>query len=98
MGKDEELKSTKYQGGDVLSDEDEDDNDNYTFTSPIENINMIQHFLDAMKSIELRDGGGLTASLQNGLDEQDKARLQELVSTAQIQQLLLASVNKSNSS
>lgn len=98
MGKDEEFKSTKYSGGDLLSDEEEEDEeDNYIFTSPIENMNMIQHFLDAMKSIELRDGGGaLTASLQNGLDDQDKARLQELVNTAQIQQLLLTSANANN--
>lgn len=94
MGKDEEFKSIKYSGGggDVLSDDEEDEEDNYIFTSPIENMNMIQYFLDAMKSIELRDGGGaLTASLQNGLDEKDQARLQELVSTARIQQLLLTS-------
>ena len=95
MGKDDEFKSIKYSGGDVLSEEDEEEN--YIFTSPIENMNMIQHFLDAMKTIELRDGGGaLTASLQNGLNEQDKARLQELVSTAQIQQLLLTSANTNN--
>lgn len=82
MGKEAAGKRDKYSGGELMDDDDESMED-FTFTSPIENLNVIQHFLDTMTLLQQRDGGALTASLQAGLGEEDKARLQELIVTAQ---------------
>lgn len=81
----EENKSKKYSGGELLEDDGDDDSfEDTEFTSPIENMNVIQHFLDAMNALQQREGGAaLTASLQAGLGEEDRGRLQGLVQLAQ---------------
>lgn len=84
MGKDAAKKSTKYANGELLEDGSDDDSmDELDFTSPIENMNVVQHFLDTMAMLQQRDGGALTTSLQAGLNEEDAARLQSLFVIAQ---------------
>jgi len=80
MGRDQEEKAAKYAGGDLLMDDES--MEDFTFTSPIENMNIVQHFLDTMNSLEAQGGGALTASLQASLDAEDKQRLQELIANA----------------
>ena len=82
MGKSAEGKRDKYSGGELVGDDDDESMEDFTFTSPIENMNVIQHFLDTMTLLQQRDGGALTTSLQAGLDGEDKQRLQELIATA----------------
>jgi hypothetical protein len=78
------IKKHRYSGGELQEDgSDDDEMDDLAFTSPIENMNVIQHFLDTMGAMQARDGGSaLTASLQAGLGEEDKARLQGLIALA----------------
>lgn len=71
----------KYSGGELL--DDDESMEDFSFTSPIENMNVVQHFLDTMAALQLRDGGALTTSLQAGLGEEDKQRLIELIAAAQ---------------
>lgn len=71
----------KYSGGELL--DDDESMEDFSFTSPIENMNVVQHFLDTMAQLQLRDGGALTTSLQAGLGEEDKQRLIELIAAAQ---------------
>jgi len=82
MGKAAEGKRDKYSGGELIGDDDDESMEDFSFTSPIENMNVIQHFLDTMTLLQQRDGGALTTSLQAGLDGDDKQRLQELIATA----------------
>lgn len=82
MGKDD-VKRAKYSGGEFEGDSDDDSMEDLSFTSPIENMNVVQHFLDTMNMLQLRDGGALTTSLQAGLGEEDRGRLQQLIATAQ---------------
>lgn len=71
----------KYSGGELL--DDDESMEDFSFTSPIENMNVVQHFLDTMAQLQLRDGGALTTSLQAGLGDEDKQRLLELIAAAQ---------------
>jgi hypothetical protein len=82
LGK-EEGKRSKYSGGELDGESDDDSYEDMSFTSPIENMNVTQHFLDVMTMLQQRDGGALTASLQAGLGAEDTARLQKLIVTAQ---------------
>ena len=87
--------SKRYLAGHAADDGDEDggeeddyldddgSEDDFAFTSPIENMNVLQHFLDTMQQLQQRDGGALTASLQAGLGDEDKQRLQDLIAAAQ---------------
>jgi hypothetical protein len=61
-------------GGEPVDDE-EDELEELMFDSPIEKLDLVVYFLDAMQAGYLREPQ-LVSSLQQGLDEEDKQRLQ----------------------
>lgn len=82
MDKEERVKRELYLAGEPVDDEDEDD---FLFTSPIENMNVTQFFLDTVAAVASRDAG-LVTTLQSMLDAEDTARLQELMAAAVLKQ------------
>ncbi len=82
MDKEDRVKKELYRAGggddddEALDDEDEDED--YTYTSPIENLNMSQMFLTAMTALGQRDPA-FVESLRGGLLPEDQARLEQIV-------------------
>jgi len=43
-----------FLAGEALDDED-DENEDFTFTSPVESIDIVKHFLETLRNIESSD-------------------------------------------
>ena len=59
-------------------DDDEDDAEDFTFTSPVDNLDVTKHFLATMSEVAGRDPA-LAHALQSSLSEDDSKRLALLV-------------------
>lgn len=79
MDKEERVKRELYLAGEPVDDEEDED---FTYTSPIENFNMSQVFLEALQQIAARDGQ-LVNRLRGGLDGEDSARFEQIIQFAQ---------------
>jgi hypothetical protein len=85
MDKEQITKSKRYANGELQGGDDEDEEDDdmsmeeIEFISPIENMNITQHFLDTMQTLQQRDGGALAASLRASLSAEDQERLEDLI-------------------
>lgn len=66
------LDAADFDDGDF----DDDDEDELVFTSPIENMDLVLYFMDALHFANTREPE-VIGSLQNSLDMEDKNRLQE---------------------
>lgn len=68
----------KYSGGEPVDDEEEEDN--FSYTSPIEKLDVLLFFVDAMQS-SAAAAPEFVAALQAGLVQEDVVRLQEILTT-----------------
>ena len=59
-------------------DDDEDDAEDFTFTSPVDNLDVTKLFLATMSEVAARDPA-LAHALQSSLNEEDNKRLALLV-------------------
>jgi hypothetical protein len=79
LGKEERVKRQLYIDGEPV-DDDEEDEDEFEYTSPIENMDVLDFFVSAMQAVHARDSP-LMARLQAALEQEDTDRLQELLAT-----------------
>mmetsp|Transcript_23745 Transcript_23745/g.34001 ORF Transcript_23745/g.34001 Transcript_23745/m.34001 type:complete len:1123 (-) Transcript_23745:74-3442(-) len=77
MEKEEKVKRELFLAGEAVDDED-DENEDFTFTSPVESIDIVQHFLDTLRNIEGRDAN-LMEYLRSSLDNEDHQRLADIL-------------------
>ena len=82
LDKEERVKRQLYIDGELVDDDDDDDG-GFDFTSPIETIDVLVCFVDAMSSLSATDAGRVNA-LQGCLDDEDTQRLRELLQTYQM--------------
>lgn len=82
LDKEERVKRQLYIDGEPV-DDDDDDNDAFDFTSPIETVDVLAYFVDAMSSLSAADAERVHA-LQSRLDAEDAQRLRELLLTCQL--------------
>jgi hypothetical protein len=59
-------------------DDEEDDREDFVFTSPIDNMDVTRHFLEALEELRARDVHTVSA-LQASLNADDQERLRNLV-------------------
>lgn len=45
----------RQAGGDDCYDDEDEDNEDFTFTSPVETVDIVQYFLDTLRTIESSD-------------------------------------------
>ena len=57
------MKRELYLAGEEVDDED-DENEDFTFTSPIESIDIVQYVLDTLQNIESNDPNLVSAQHQ----------------------------------
>lgn len=76
LEKKEKVKRQMYMAGEPVDDDDLDDEDE--FTSPIDTIDVVQHFKNIIQQAASREPA-LYQQMQARLDDQDKARLAEIM-------------------
>jgi hypothetical protein len=77
MDKTEKVKRQQYLAGEPVDDEDDDDD--FEFTSPIENLNLNEYFVNVIKTMQQRGDHVFLENLQNNLDGEDKEKLVEII-------------------